>query len=130
MPSMRVRPLGFGRVGIIRRNHMIEQLWNAIQVICAGIIVLGGAGGIMVGLYKWAKKPDQNRDEMLKGHEDKLEKDYKAIQELQKKQDETDEALQVLMRSMLALMSHAIDGNNTDGLRSAKAELQEYLIRR
>ena len=109
---------------------MIEQLWNAIQVVCAGIIVLGGAGGIIVGLYKWAKKPDQNRDEMLKGHEDKLEKDYKAIQELQKKQDETDEALQVLMRSMLALMSHAIDGNNTDGLRSAKAELQEYLIRR
>lgn len=109
---------------------MIEQLWNAIQVICAGIIVLGGAGGIIVGLYKWAKKPDQNRDEMLKGHEDKLEKDYKAIQELQKKQGETDEALQILMKSMLALMSHAIDGNNTDGLRSAKNELQEYLIRK
>lgn len=109
---------------------MIEQLWNAIQVICAGIIVLGGAGGIIVGLYKWAKKPDQNRDEMLKGHEDKLEKDYKAIQELQKKQGETDEALQILMKSMLALMSHAIDGNNTDGLRNAKNELQEYLIRK
>lgn len=109
---------------------MIEQLWNAIQVICAGIIVLGGAGGIVVGLYKWAKKPDQNRDEMLKGHEEKLEKDYKAIQELQKKQGETDEAMQILMKSMLALMSHAIDGNHTEQLAEARDDLHEYLIKR
>lgn len=109
---------------------MIEQLWNAIQVICAGIIVLGGAGGIIVGLYKWAKKPDQNRDEMLKGHEDKLEKDYKAITELQKRQGETDEALQVIMKSMLALMSHAIDGNHTEELKQARDDMQNYLIRR
>lgn len=109
---------------------MIEQLWNAIQVICAGIIVLGGAGGIIIGLYRWAKKPDQNRDEMLKGHEDKLEKDYKAIQDLQKKQGETDEALQVIMKSMLALMSHAIDGNHTDELKQARDDMQNYLIRR
>lgn len=109
---------------------MIEQLWNAIQVICAGIIVLGGAGGIVVGLYKWAKKPDQNRDEMLKGHEEKLEKGYKAIQELQKKQGETDEAMQILMKSMLALMSHAIDGNHTEQLAEARDDLHEYLIKR
>ena len=86
--------------------------------------------GIVVGLYKWAKKPDQNRDEMLKGHEEKLEKDYKEIQELQKKQGETDEALQILMKSMLALMSHAIDGNHTEQLAEARDDLHEYLIKR
>lgn len=109
---------------------MIEQLWNAIQVICAGIIVLGGAGGIIVGLYKWAKKPDLNRDEKLKGHDEMLDNDNKRLNKLEEAQAEMEETQRILMKSMLALMSHAIDGNNTDGLRSAKDELQEYLIRK
>ena len=109
---------------------MIEQLWNAIQVICAGIIVLGGAGGIVVGLYKWAKKPDLNRDEKLKGHDEMLDNDNKRLNKLEEAQAEMEETQRILMKSMLALMSHAIDGNNTDGLRSAKDELQEYLIRK
>lgn len=109
---------------------MIEQLWNAIQVLCAGIIVLGGAGGIIVGLYKWAKKPDLNRDEKLKGHDEMLDNDNKRLNKLEEAQAEMEETQRILMKSMLALMSHAIDGNNTDGLRSAKDELQEYLIRK
>ena len=109
---------------------MIEQLWNAIQVICAGIIVVGGAGGIVVGLYKWAKKPDLNRDEKLKGHDEMLDNDNKRLNKLEEAQAEMEETQRILMKSMLALMSHAIDGNNTDGLRSAKDELQEYLIRK
>ena len=109
---------------------MVEQLWSIIQVLCAGIITLGGAGAIIVGLYKWAKKPDQNRDELLKGHTEKLERDYKSIKDLQKRQSETDEAMQVLMKSMLALMSHAIDGNHTEELKKARDDMQNYLIRR
>ena len=109
---------------------MIEQLWNAIQVICAGIIVLGGAGGIIVGLYKWAKKPDINRDEKIKGHDEMLDNDNKRLNALEERTAEMEETQRILMKSMLALMSHAIDGNNTDGLRSAKDELQEYLIRK
>lgn len=109
---------------------MIEQLWNAIQVICAGIIVLGGAGGIVVGLYKWAKKPDQNRDELLKGHTEKLDNDNKRLNKLEEAQEQTEQALQILMKSMLALMSHSIDGNHTEQLKDARDDLQNYLIER
>lgn len=109
---------------------MIEQLWNAIQVICAGIIVLGGAGGIIVGLYKWAKKPDLNRDEKLKGHDEMLDNDNKRLNKLESAQENTDEALQVLMKAMLAMMSHAIDGNHTEQLAEARDDLHEYLIKR
>lgn len=109
---------------------MLEQLWNFIQVASAGVITLGGAGAIFVALYRWAKKPDVNRDEKLKGHDEKLDKDNKRLNELEKKQAETEEAMQIMMKSMLALMTHAIDGNHVEELKKARDDMQEYLIRR
>lgn len=109
---------------------MISQFWEALQVASAGIITLGGAGAIFVALYRWAKKPDINRDEKLKGHDEKLDNDNRRLNELEKKAQETEEALQILMKSMLALMSHSIDGNHTDELKKARDDMQEYLIRR
>jgi hypothetical protein len=109
---------------------MLEQLWNLIQVASAGVITIGGAGTIFVALYRWAKKPDVNRDEKLKGHDEKLDKDNKRLNELEKKQAETEEATQIMMKSMLALMTHAIDGNHVEELKKARDDMQEYLIRR
>ena len=108
----------------------MEQLWNFIQVASAGIITLGGAGTIFVGLYRWFKKPDINRDEKLKGHDEKLDNDNRRLNELEKKQAETEEALQILMKSMLALMTHSIDGNHTEELEKARDDMHEYLIKR
>ena len=59
-----------------------------------------------------------------------LDNDNKRIKDLEARQAEVEEAQKVLMRSMLALMSHAIDGNHTDDLKEARDNLQEYLIRR
>jgi hypothetical protein len=109
---------------------MISQLWDFIQVASAGIITLGGAGAIFVGLYRWFKKPDINRDEKLKGHDEKLDNDNRRLNELEKKQVETEEALQILMKGMLALMTHSIDGNHTDELEKARDDMHEYLIKR
>ena len=108
----------------------MEQLWNFIQVASAGIITLGGAGAIFVGLYRWFKKPDINRDEKLKGHDEKLDNDNRRLNELEKKQAETEEALQILMKGMLALMTHSIDGNHTEELEKARDDMHEYLIKR
>lgn len=108
----------------------MEQLWNFIQVASAGIITLGGAGAIFVGLYRWFKKPDINRDEKLKGHDEKLDNDNRRLNELEKKQVETEEALQILMKGMLALMTHSIDGNHTEELEKARDDMHEYLIKR
>lgn len=108
----------------------MEQLWNFIQVASAGVITLGGAGAIFVGLYRWFKKPDINRDEKLKGHDEKLDNDNRRLNDLEKKQVETEEALQILMKSMLALMTHSIDGNHTEELEKARDDMHDYLIKR
>lgn len=109
---------------------MLEELWNIFQVACAGIITIGGAGAVIVGLYKWAKKPDDDRDDRLKRHDEMLDSDNKRLKELEKEQAEMKEAQSVLMKSILALMSHAIDGNHLEELENARNNMQEYLTRR
>lgn len=109
---------------------MLEELWNLFQIACAGIITIGGAGTIIVGLYKWAKKPDDNRDDRLKRHDEMLDNDNKRLKELEREQAEMKEAQSVLMKSILALMSHAIDGNHQEELKLARDDMQEYLLRR
>ena len=109
---------------------MIEELRNATSLFASWVISIGGAGAIFVGLYRWFKKPDVNRDEKIKEHEDKLDNDFRDIKELKKRQEETDEAMQILMKSMLALMSHSIDGDHIEELKMARDDMQNYLIRR
>lgn len=109
---------------------MLEELWNLFQIACAGIITIGGAGAVIVGLYKWAKKPDDDRDDRLKRHDEMLDSDNKRLKELEREQAEMKEAQQVLMKSILALMSHSIDGNHQEELKLAMDDMQNYLLRR
>lgn len=109
---------------------MLEEIWSVIQVLCAGIIAVGGAAGIFVGLYKWWKKPDVSRDEKLKGHDEKLDNDNRRLNELEKKQAKTEQDLEMIMTALSALMTHAIDGNHTEELKKKRDDMQEYLIRR
>ena len=105
-------------------------MWDILQLTCTAIITLGGAGAIIISIIKWAHKPTDTRDETLNIHSQQLDNDNKRLKELEEWKKQSDEWQKVMMKSMLALLSHSIDGNNTDGLKQAKNELQEYLIRR
>ena len=108
----------------------MEKIWTIIQLIANSIIMLGGAGAIIASIIRWMRKPDTDRDDKLKRHDEMFDNDNKRLNELEKEQKEMKEAQQVLMKSMLALMSHAIDGNHTEDLKMARDDMQEYLLRR
>ena len=101
----------------------MEMAWQYVSLICVGITTLGGAGAIVISIIKWFRQPDKDRDEMLNEHEKKLDNDHKRLLELE-------ESNKIMMQSMLALMSHAIDGNHIEDLKQARDDLQKYLIRR
>ena len=52
-----------------------------------------------------------------------LDNDNKRLQEIEK-------GNRITQQSILALMRHAIDGNNLDQLREAESQMQEYLIQK
>lgn len=101
----------------------ISQLLQLFVTACAAFGTIAGAVVIIIKIVNYFKKPNDERDEGLKRHQEMLDNDNRRLKELE-------ESNKILMQSMLALMSHAIDGNHTDQLKKAKADLEEYLIRR
>lgn len=56
-------------------------------------------------------------------HEEYFSRDLRRIEVLE-------EGNRVTQKALLALMSHALDGNDVERLRKAKDDLNEYLINR
>lgn len=108
----------------------MAQFYNYFQIFCTALISIGGAGAVIIAFIKWLKKPDATRDEAIKRHDALFDNDNKRLKLLEEKQIEQDEAYKIILKSMLAMMSHEIDGNHTQDLKKAKEELQEYLITR
>lgn len=107
---------------------MINNLWQLTQLTCTIIMTLGGAGAIIVGIIRWMRKPDTERDDKLKKHDELLDNDNKRLKALEEHQTEIEESQKMMMRAMVALMRHAIDGNNIEQLTKESEKLNEYIF--
>ena len=84
------------------------------------------------------KEPTNNLEERVSLIEKKIEFEIKAtfveydsrFNRDKVRLDSMEEGNRVVQKSILALMEHSIDGNNTEGLKKAKEELSQYLISR
>lgn len=101
----------------------LSQLMQIFLAICGGIITIGGAATIIIKLIIKARKPDKDRDEMVKKHQEMLDNDHKRLKELE-------DGNKVVMQALLAMMSHELDGNHIEQLKHAHDALKEYLINR
>ena len=101
----------------------LMQLWQMFLAMCGSVATIAGAAAVIYSIYKKAKQPDTERDETLAKHSELLDNDNRRLKELE-------DSNKIIMQSMLALMSHAIDGNHTEDLKQARDDLQKYLIRR
>ena len=115
-----------------------QDVINAILAICGAISVVAGATAVIVKCVTAAKRPNKIQDERLdkledevKGIHDEINKEREKITERfindAGKIDKIEEANVVTQRAILALLSHAINGNDTDALKRAKSDLEEYL---
>ena len=101
----------------------LMQLIQIFLTICGGIITIGGACAIIFKVIDRHRKPDKNRDEMIKKHSEQLDNDNRRLKELEN-------GNKVIMQALLAIMSHELDGNHTTQLQQAHDSLKEYLIKR
>ena len=118
-------------------SFTIGQLLTLILSICGAIIALSGAAAVIVKIVAKIKKPNIDQDARLdsqelwlKRHDDRLN-----LYEIYFKNDKDQitlikEGNRVQQQAMLALLSHAIDGNNIGELKESKKSLEKYLIER
>ena len=67
------------------------------------------------------KQPVNTLEQTVHQHEAKLEKDHERLNNLE-------ESNRIMMRAMMALMSHELNGNSNDKLQASYEEIQQYLI--
>lgn len=99
----------------------ISELWQIFLAMCGSIATVAGAGAIIYKLYQTAKKPDAERDRMMKEHEKKLDNCTNRL-------DNVEGGMAVLMKATLAMMNHITNGDNEDEIKKATEDIQDYLI--
>ena len=83
-------------------------------------------------IIKWIEKSRSKKNEgRIKNIEDRITTNIEPrIIKLERRTNEQESFIQVLCSSLLAMISHEINGNSKDKLEKAKTELEEFLIKR
>lgn len=120
-------------------NFNISLLISWVLSICSGIAVVSTATVWIVRGVQVIRAPRKKLEERIEKREAEVEKRLKqleiAAQEFQgffnadkNRLDDLEAGNRVTQQAILALLSHAIDGNDTKSLEEAKAALHAYLL--
>ncbi len=115
------------------------QIISMILGTCGAIVTISAAIAVIARAITKAREPNRVQDERIETLEDKVgriedrlqlgnrrfEADADRVDTLEKSMKATNK---VIIESLQALTSHAIDGNNIQELKDAKKSLDEYLI--
>jgi len=91
-------------------------------------LVLIGAYNTIMSAIKTAREEKKRKDapvntleEQVKKHDERLSRDHERLNELE-------DSNRIIMRALMALMSHEINGNSDDKLKASYDEIQRFLI--
>lgn len=97
----------------------LQVFFIVFLAICSAITTIGGAINLISNWRKQSKI--MIHDNEIKDHELRIRK-------LEEKSKEQEKFIKVLCNSILALVSHEINGNSLSKLKDAQKELQDFLI--
>ena len=115
------------------------ELLSIVLAVCGAIITVSGAIAVIVNLVHKAKEPNKIQNERI----DKLEEAVETINDrlergerhflsdderMSSLEHEVKKTNKVIIESLQALTSHAIDGNNIEQLKQSEKTLNNYLI--
>lgn len=113
------------------------QLIALILGICGAIVTISAAIGIIAKLLDKVKEPEKEQNERLDAHEKRLNQHDEIIEKFKeyfsnddKRFKEIEESNKITQSALLALLKYSLNGNDTDALRNAERNLEEYLIQR
>ena len=102
-----------------------DMLW-----VCGAICTIAAALTVLYRAAKKAEEPELLQNKRLDELERKVDKFAEYLDRDNKRLNLLDEGNRVTQQALLALMSHAINGNDIDKLTRAKDDLESYLINR
>lgn len=85
---------------------------------CVGVVSLLCS---LVIAFRTIKKPYDERNQTIKEHSEKLDRDWSALQELKNE-------MAILLNGQMLLLQHEITDNHKDKLQEHQDFIQRYLI--
>ena len=104
------------------------QLVTGILFICTAIITVSTVLTVMIKAVQKVKEPEETQNERISSLESEVDKIKQFLNNDNKRLIELEKGNRVTQQALLALLSHAINGNNETELKNAKDKLQNYLI--
>lgn len=111
------------------------QLIAVIIAICGAIVTISAAIGVITKALEKIKEPETAQNKRLELIEIKLDAHDKVLEKYQEFFTNDDNRFKSIERSnkvtqnaLLALLKHALNGNDIDALKDAEKSLEAYLI--
>ena len=111
------------------------QLIALVLAICGAIVTISAAIGVIAKALDKARAPEKEQNERLDAHEKRLNALDDIIVKFREYFDNDDRRFKEIEKSnkitqsaLLALLKHSINGNDTESLKEARKNLEEYLI--
>lgn len=105
-----------------------QEFWTILMACCSTLITISAAVSIVISAIKKLKEPENVQNKKI----DSIETRLKVLEEYFDNDNHRilaiEEGNRVTQKALLALMSHAINGNNVEELKKAENTLREYLI--
>lgn len=111
-----------GSVGALTYSQLVG-------FIAVGLIFIEIFNAVMKAINTWRdekrrkNKPVDTLEQKVDEHEEKLSRDHKRLNDLE-------DGNRIMMRAMMAILSHEINGNSVDKLTAAMDEIHNYLVNR
>lgn len=106
----------------------IPQAWTWFLAACAGIITIVNTWKAIREVQR--ESPSGKQAQTLKLHEERLKLIEDRLEHGDQRFEVIDSGNEITQEALLALMSHAINGNDIDSLKEARDKLQRHLITR
>ena len=111
------------------------ELVALVLAICGAIVTISAAIGVIAKALDKARAPEKEQNERLDAHEKRLNALDEIIIKFREYFDNDDRRFKEIEKSnkitqsaLLALLKHSINGNDTESLKEARKNLEEYLI--
>ena len=107
-----------------------ETFVRVLVAIAAGIVAIGGAYTFIEHLVERASIKGNRVAEKVTEHERAIEKHAEYLDKDKQRLDDMEHSSRLIMRGLMQIMTHELDGNHTEQLKQVRDEMNEYLINR
>ena len=108
----------------------LSAMWAIILAVCGGILTIINTIDKVVGAGKAINAPNEEQNRRIAALEVRCDKYDRYFDSDKQRIMDLEQSLSILMQGTLALISHAVNGNDVDKLKDTQEHMLDYLTKR